>query len=137
MMKFMSLLAQAGTTAPASPAPMPRQDLGWLTWMPLIAMGLIFYFIMIRPQGAERKRRAAMLAGLKKNDRVVTIGGIMGTVVAVKDDEVTVKVDESTNTKLTLLRSAIQRVVAREQRDAASPDSPAGGVKATEPADKR
>ncbi len=89
----------------------PPPGLGSMLF-PLALMGIVFYFLLIRPQSAEKKRRAAMLSGIKKNDRVVTIGGIMGTVLSVKDDEVTLKVDESSNTKITFARSAIQRVSA-------------------------
>ncbi|RIK66120.1 MAG: preprotein translocase subunit YajC [Planctomycetota bacterium] len=80
--------------------------------MPLVVIGLIMYFLMIRPQSKERKKREEMLNAVKKNDRVVTIGGIMGTVLSIKDDEITLKVDESSNTKITFLRSAIQRVIS-------------------------
>jgi len=114
-----------------------QQAPSWMLFMPLLAMGVIFYMLIYRPQGAERKRREQMLAGMKKNDRVVTIGGIMGTVVAVKDDEVTLKVDESNNTKLTFVRSAIQRVVSREQREAGAAEAGAPTAKLSEPAGKR
>jgi preprotein translocase subunit YajC len=80
----------------------------------MILLGAVIYFVMIRPQSKERKQREQMLSALKKNDRVVTIGGILGTVVSVKDDEVTLKVDESNNTKIPFLRSAIQRVLKSE-----------------------
>ncbi|MCB9856715.1 MAG: preprotein translocase subunit YajC [Phycisphaerales bacterium] len=80
----------------------------------MLIMGFIFYFMLIRPQSKERKQRAAMLASVKKNDRVVTIGGIIGTVASVRDDEITLKVDESSNTKITFSRSAIQSVTPKE-----------------------
>jgi len=51
---------------------------------------------------------------LKKNDRIVTIGGILGTVMNVQKDEVTIRVDESTNTKLRMQRNAIARVIPPE-----------------------
>jgi len=76
-----------------------------------LIMGLIFYFLLIRPQGREKKKRAQMIDALKKNDRVLTIGGIVGTITAVRDDEITLKVDESSNTKITFSRSSIQRVM--------------------------
>jgi preprotein translocase subunit YajC len=76
--------------------------------------GAVFYFILIRPQSKEKKRRAEMLGAVKKNDRVVTNGGIIGTVVSVKDDEITLKVDESNNTKITFSRSSIQRITSSE-----------------------
>jgi preprotein translocase subunit YajC len=86
---------------------------------PLIVIFVLFYFMLIRP---ERRRRATlnqMLDNLKKNDRVVTAGGIVGTVVNVQkgSEEVTIKVDESTNTKLRVVRSSIARVVGEEPGD--------------------
>jgi len=57
-----------------------------------------------------------MLAAVKKSDRVMTIGGIIGSVVSVGDNEVTLKVDESANVKITVVRSAIQRVLAEDEK---------------------
>lgn len=105
MITMWTVFAQAPTTQPqATPG---------LLSSPLILflmLGLVMYFLMLRPQSKERKKREAMLSAVKKNDRVVTIGGILGTVISVKDDEITLKVDESSNTKITFTRSAIQRV---------------------------
>lgn len=112
MLTNLMLLAQntstgGGTTPPAA------NPFG--TLLPfLLIMGAIFYFMLLRPQSKERKQREAMLSSIKKNDRVVTIGGIIGTVQSVRDDEITLKVDESSNTKITFSRSAIQRVSPRE-----------------------
>jgi preprotein translocase subunit YajC len=102
------ILLIAQTTQPNAAAPQGLESM-----LPMLAvMGIVIYFLMIRPQSKERKARTAMLAAVKKNDRVVTIGGILGTVLAVKDDEITLKVDESSNTKITFTRSAIQRVAS-------------------------
>ena len=104
MLNLLMIMAQA----PDSGSPP-----GGLSTMlfPLVLMGGIFYFLLIRPQSKEKKRRAQLLSGLKKNDRVVTIGGILGTVTSVRDDEVTLKVDESSNTKITFSRASIQRIL--------------------------
>src|SRR3954465_15459786 len=69
---------------------------------PLIAIGFVFYFLLIRPQRREQRARQEMISTLKKNDRVVTTGGIYGVVTNVRPeaDEVSIKVDEATNTKL-------------------------------------
>lgn len=107
MLDTLALIAQ--TTEPGGQA--PSGGLLSNPLMLLVGMGFIFYFVMIRPQGKEKKRRQSMLNLLKKNDRVVTIGGIVGVVTTVRDDEVTLKVDESSNTKITFSRSAIQRVM--------------------------
>lgn len=92
--------------------------------MPLVLMGLIFYFIIIRPNSREKQRRNEMLAAIKKNDRVVTIGGIIGTVASVRDDEVTLKVDESNNTKITFSRASIQRILSASASPSEAGDSP-------------
>lgn len=65
----------------------------------------IFYFLLIRPQNKARKRHQEFLANLKKGDRVVTAGGIWGTVVEIGDETVTLKVDA--NTKITFTKEAI------------------------------
>ena len=83
---------------------------------PFILIAVLFYLLMIRPERRKRAELTAMLNNLKKNDRVVTIGGIYGTVVNVQKDldEVTIKVDENTNTKLRMQRAAIARVIASD-----------------------
>ena len=76
----------------------------------LIAMA-VFFFITTRGQRRQKKRRQEMLDGMSKNDRIMTIGGIVGTIVSVKEKEVVVKVDESTNTKMTFSKRAIQQLI--------------------------
>ncbi|MBN2473872.1 MAG: preprotein translocase subunit YajC [Pirellulales bacterium] len=90
---------------------------------PFLAIGFLFYFLLIRPQRQEQGRRQAMLAAVKRNDRVITAGGIYGVVTNVhaEADEVTVKVDEATNTKLRLTLSSITRVLSDEASDPKSP----------------
>jgi preprotein translocase subunit YajC len=63
-----------------------------------------------------KKKRQYLLSANKKSDRVMTIGGIIGSVVSVNDAEVTLKVDESANVKITFIRSAIQRVLQDDER---------------------
>ncbi len=77
---------------------------------------VLFYFFIMRPQSRERAKRTDMLSQLKKNDKVVTIGGIIGTIASVhaESDEVVIKVDETTNTKLRMLRSSIHQVITEE-----------------------
>lgn len=84
--------------------------------LPFIAIFVLFYFLLIRPQRREQARRQAMLAAVQKNDRVIAAGGIYGVVTNVhrEADEVTIKVDEATNTKLRLTLSSIARVLGDE-----------------------
>jgi len=90
---------------------------GLMSMLLLIApIALLFYFLLIRPQRREQAQRQKMLDAVKKNDRVVTVGGIYGVVTNVhrEANEVTVKVDESTNTKLRLTLGSVARVVGEE-----------------------
>ena len=73
--------------------------------MPLLLVLAVFYFIVIMPAKKQQKKKEAMISALKKGDRVITSGGIHGTVAAVEDDEVLVKVAE--NVKLRVSKSAV------------------------------
>jgi preprotein translocase subunit YajC len=83
---------------------------------PFILIFVVFYFLLIRPQRREQLRRQAMLAEVKKNDRVITSSGIYGVVTNVhrEADEVTIKVDETSNTKLRMTLSSVARVLGDE-----------------------
>ena len=63
------------------------------------AIGAIFYFLLIRPQAKQEKERRAMLDALKKRDRVVTGGGLMGSVADIRDDEVVLRISENPSTR--------------------------------------
>jgi len=91
--------------------------MGWISmltlWVPIL---VLFYFLLIRPQRTEAKRRQEMLAAVKKNDRVVTVGGIYGVVANVhrEADEITLKVDENNNTRIRVTVTAVARVIRDE-----------------------
>ncbi len=90
----------------------------------LVTFGLIiviFYFLIIRPQRKKQKDTQSMLASLRKGDRVATVGGIRGLVTAVKDQTVTVKVDDST--KIEFSKSAIASVLERKESKESSVES--------------
>ncbi len=79
------------------------------TFLPLILMFAVFYFLLIRPQQKKQKIRNAMLNSLKKGDKVVTIGGIHGTIMELTDDTVVLRVNDAT--KITFDRSAVNAVL--------------------------
>lgn len=70
-------------------------------------MFLLFYLIIIRPQRKKDLERLKMLSNLKKNDYVLTSGGIYGVITNIKDNEVTLKIDEDNNVKIRINRNAI------------------------------
>ena len=75
------------------------------TFLPIIAMFAIFYFLLIRPQQKRQKEHQQLVASLQVNDPVVTAGGIMGTILKVKDNSVILKTID--NTKFEILKSHI------------------------------
>jgi preprotein translocase subunit YajC len=106
----LTVLAQSAPAAGAAPTSQPAPF--WAN--PLFALMIGFAVLMIfssRTKKNEQKKVQSMLDQLKKGDRIQTIGGILGTVVEARENEVLVKVDETNNTKLRFSRKAIHRVI--------------------------
>ena len=82
--------------------------------LPLVMIGLLFFFMIIRPQQREQRQRDDMLKQLKKNDRVWTSGGVFGIVTNVKPEtgEATIRIDEKNDTTMRVRLSAISQVLA-------------------------
>lgn len=83
----------------------------------LVGFGAIFYFLLIRPQRQQQKQHEEMVKGLKKGDEVVTAGGIVGEIVHIKDDRLTIRSGES---KLVVERERVTRVNPSKQAEAAA-----------------
>jgi preprotein translocase subunit YajC len=88
---------------------------GLMSFLPFILIIGIFYFLIIRPQNKKQKETQKMLSALKKGDRVVTIGGVHGTIQSVKESSVIVRVDD--NCRIEFSRSAISGVEAAAKED--------------------
>jgi len=104
------------STDPNSTGGTPRGK-GLLGSWNLIFLGLMFvlmYMILFRGPRKKQQQHKQMVQTLSKNDKVRTIGGIIGTVVDIKGDEVTLKVDESNNTKIKIASSAIGRNMSKD-----------------------
>lgn len=84
-----------------------KKDFGSLILM--VAVFAFMFFILFRGPRKQQKEQKQMRESLNRNDRVQTIGGILGTIIEIKDDEVTLKIDESTNTKMKISKNAIAR----------------------------
>jgi len=78
-------------------------------FLPFIIIFVIFYFLLIRPQKNQQKKHHEMVNNLKKNDKVITSGGVYGTVLRVKETSLVLKVDD--NTKLEIQKSSISRII--------------------------
>jgi preprotein translocase subunit YajC len=81
----------------------------------LALMFVLMYMILFRGPRKKQQQHKQMIQSLSKNDRIQTIGGIIGTVVDVRDDEITLKIDESNNTKIKIIRSAIGRNMSKDK----------------------
>lgn len=106
---MLSVLAQTSETQ--SP-----QGGGLLFFLPLILLVVVYFVLLVLPKRKQEKERQTMLSNLKKGDRIQSIGGILGTVVSTDENEVLVKVDETTNTKIRFSRNAIHRVIVDEKK---------------------
>jgi preprotein translocase subunit YajC len=106
-MTWLALFAQ-GDPQQAAPS--------WSMWLPFLIMGLMLV-LFFRTSAKQRRELQKALSALKKNDRVVTSGGILGTVVAVKDneDEVTLKTDDASNTRIRVLKSSVVKILSDNQ----------------------
>src|SRR3981081_2035963 len=87
---------------------------GWVGFAPLIFIFAIFYFLLIMPQQRRQKKWQKMLEELKTGDKVVTSGGIRGTVVAIKDDYLHLRVPPD-NLRLEVSRASILSVTTPEE----------------------
>jgi preprotein translocase subunit YajC len=109
----------AGTVAPhdpntSRPASSGGPSSSIMQLIFIVGIFVILYFIMFREPKKRQRKQEQMIQSLKKNDKVRTIGGIIGIVVDVKGDEVTLKVDESNNTKIKVAASAIGKNLSNE-----------------------
>ena len=78
--------------------------------MPMILMVVVFYFILIRPQQKKAKELAEQIKSLKKGDKVLTNGGIIGVIVSVREKSATIRSDES---KFEILKSSVAEITER------------------------
>ena len=95
--------------------------------LPLILIFAVFYFLLIRPQQKKAKEHRTMLQSLKRNDKVITGGGILGTITKVRDDSDEVEVELAPGTRVTVLRGTISSVIRPEPANDTKPASAAKG----------
>ncbi len=104
-----------GVPAPQQPAGQPQQPCGMEMWIMMPALLLLMYFMVMRPEQKRRKEQQALLGSIKQGDRVVTAGGMHGTVTKLTDKTVTLRVD---SVQMVFDRVAVARI---ERDDASAP----------------
>ena len=105
----LAAAAESAADAPPANGEVPPNPLMQMLPM-LIVFGAIMYFLMIRPNQKREKERKEMLASLSKGDKVVTNGGICGTVVGLNEKSVVLRISEEPSVKVEFLRGAVARV---------------------------
>jgi len=92
----------------------PRQggSAGLIFMVQMVLIFVIFYFLLIRPQSKEKQRHERMLKELKKGDEIVTNGGLIGTIVHVEDNRLTVRTGE--NTRVTVDRGRVAQLLPQK-----------------------
>lgn len=108
--------SQDGTTDGPATGDQPQSPFSGSFFIIIMLALVAFWIFAMGGQRKEKKRRAAMLDALSKGDKVQTVGGIIGTVIEVRDSEVLVKIDENSNTRMRFARSAIQNVLTDEEK---------------------
>jgi preprotein translocase subunit YajC len=105
---------EAGDVAGQAPPRAPGFFEGWGFFLPAMLAFILVYLLLARPQNATAAKSSELLSKLKKNDRVITAGGILGTVVnyGTGDEFVTLRIDDNANTRMQVLATSIVRVVA-------------------------
>ena len=99
-----------GQNTDTSQTQRPTNPFSLWIFLPFI---IIMVFMLFRAPQKQKQERKKLEQSLEKNDRILTIGGIIGTIVDLKEDEVILKVDESNNTKIKVRRSAIGRNLSK------------------------
>lgn len=96
-------------------------DGGWSSFLILLPIPVLFYFMIWMPQQQQEKKRRAMINALKKNDKVVTAAGIFGTVMSVDpaQDKVVLRIDDDKGVKIGVTRASVARVL--EPSDSSKP----------------
>jgi preprotein translocase subunit YajC len=109
------IISVDSSETPAPQAAPRRESSPLVQFLPLVLIFVIMYLLLFRGPRKKQQQHKKMVQSLQKNDRVRTIGGIFGTVIDVRDDVITLKVDESNNTKIKVTSGAISSVLLDDQ----------------------
>lgn len=117
---WVDLILFAQDAAPAAEAPAPMGPSPTQFLIPIVLTMAFFYFMIVLPDRKRTKSKQELVDTLKKNDKVLTIGGIIGVVANVKpgDDEIVLKIDEDKDVKIRVTKSSIAQVLTAKTEEA-------------------
>jgi len=98
----------------ASGAGGAQQSNPLMNFLPLIAIIAIMYFLLLRPQAKKQKEHRALLEALEKGDKIISTGGLVGTIAGIKEKESTILVKIAENVKVEMSRAAVAQVIKKK-----------------------
>ncbi len=105
-----------GIAAAAAPGAAPGQSI-FSVLLPFVVLMGVMYFMVLRPQKTQQKKRDEMMAGLRKGNRIVTIGGMHGEILDIRDDAILVNVaDQSERVVIRFAKWAVQDVIGKDNQ---------------------
>jgi preprotein translocase subunit YajC len=107
---FLSAINTWFAFAPPPSQPGQSSPPAWTSMVPLVLLMVVFYFALIRPQQKKSKEHAQLLKNIHSGDKIVTSGGILGSVITVKEKTLTIR---SADTKLEIAKSAVAEITER------------------------
>ena len=116
-MNFSGLNTVVALAPPPPPTGKERNPTGDLVYMlgMFVILGVMFYFVLIRPQQKKAKEQAALIKAIRPGDKVLTSGGILGVVISVKEKSVSIR---SADAKLEVLKSAVSEITEKSASSA-------------------
>lgn len=88
----------------------------WLQFAPIIVLFVVMYFMLIKGPKKKQKKHTQMVKSMAKNAKIQTIGGIIGTVIEIRENEIIIKIDESNNTKMRITKGAVSTVLSDDNK---------------------
>ncbi len=123
----MNLISEV--KAQESGAPAANSEFSFASFVPLILIFAIFYFLIIRPQSKKMKEHQKLVSSVKKGDKVTTSSGIIGVVSSVNEDEKTVNLEVSSNTQIEIVKGHITEIVSDKKKGDNKSKSKSGKAK--------
>jgi preprotein translocase subunit YajC len=90
----------------------PKKETSPWQFAPIVVLFVVMYFLLFRGPKKKKQQHTQMVKSISKNAKIQTIGGIIGTVIEVKENEIVIKIDESNNTKMRISKGAVSTVLS-------------------------
>jgi len=107
-----AIVSEDGKPIPADKKEPEKKPTSPWQFAPIVVLFILMYFLLLRGPKKKKQQHTQMVKSITKNARIQTIGGIIGTVIDIKEDEIVIKIDESNNTKMRISKGAVSTVLS-------------------------